>query len=544
MRLNEILSISLANIRRIFSLAPSSVKYLIWGNVFDSVSYFLRTYILARIFAELVSPISINANSSFAVAITFLLAFLLVLSVLSTYMTQNAVVGLDIAIKTYLVKKSVSGRMVEIGKKSDQVSTFLNDIPLITDSIETVLAVVLGVAIWGVGGVILILMVSPLVGITVLVLQAINLLYSLVFAKKLYRATQKIQEKAAELLERIKEMLEGTILFRFFFPKSFTNTLYTSAAEQRAKSGVNRAVVSGALGGLNNAAIKLSSLVLYLMSAVCLFSNQLSQALFLQVVQWAELSVSSFMLSRDLVEIEKSVVGANRIWMMLDAIKPEKAGGLKQDDQKDIVIEFKDVDFSYGENQILHQKSFSISQGDFAVITGKSGGGKTTVFRLILGLVFPSSGDVFVNGLATNDWDIKALRNLIAVVPQENNLFFGTIRENIVVDQNVTEEELIKAARLAGVAEFIETLPDRYDTVVSEQGDTLSGGQKQRISIARALVRKTPIILLDEASSAIDEKMEDNLLETLQRIRKDHTILFISHRQQIIEAGDRTIVIG
>lgn len=544
MRLNEILSISLANIRRIFSLAPSSVKYLIWGNVFDSISYFLRTYILARIFAELVSPISINANSSFAVAITFLLAFLLVLSVLSTYMTQNAVVGLDIAIKTYLVKKSVSGRMVEIGKKSDQVSTFLNDIPLITDSIETVLAVVLGVAIWGVGGVILILMVSPLVGITVLVLQAINLLYSLVFAKKLYRATQKIQEKAAELLERIKEMLEGTILFRFFFPKSFTNTLYTSAAEQRAKSGVNRAVVSGALGGLNNAAIKLSSLVLYLMSAVCLFSNQLSQALFLQVVQWAELSVSSFMLSRDLVEIEKSVVGANRIWMMLDAIKPEKAGGLKQDDQKDIVIEFKDVDFSYGENQILHQKSFSISQGDFAVITGKSGGGKTTVFRLILGLVFPSSGDVFVNGLATNDWDIKALRNLIAVVPQENNLFFGTIRENIVVDQNVTEEELIKAARLAGVAEFIETLPDRYDTVVSEQGDTLSGGQKQRISIARALVRKTPIILLDEASSAIDEKMEDNLLETLQRIRKDHTILFISHRQQIIEAGDRTIVIG
>lgn len=544
MRVKETISVSMVNIRKTFSLAPSSVKRLIIGNIFDALSYFLRTYILARIFAELVSEATTATISNFAVTTVILFAFLLVLGAVSTFMMRNAVIGLDVALKEFVVKKSVHGELRQNGETDERVSVLLNDIPLITESVETVLSIVLEVAVWGFGGMILILFVSPLIGVAVLALQAINLIYSLFFAKKLYRATQNIQEKAAALLRTVKEMLEGTILLRFFLPKGTAGSRYDAAAEQRAKAGTHRAVVSGALGGINNAALKFSSLVLYLASAVCLFSGQLSQALFLQVVQWAELAVGSFMFSRELVEIEKSMVGANRIWHMLDSIQCETGGQQEQQSLTQKIIEFENVDFSYGENEVLKQESFFISCGDFVVITGKSGGGKTTVLRLILGLIFPSSGNVLVNGLATNDWNLKALRKLITVVPQENDLFSGTIRENIIMDQDVTESEMKEAAKSAGASEFIEALPNGYDTVVSEHGDTLSGGQKQRISIARAIVRKAPIILFDEASSAIDEKLENSLLETLQKIRQGRTIVFVSHRQQTIEAGDRTIAIG
>lgn len=540
----------IVNIKRVFQLSPSAVKRLVAGNICSSISYFLNTYVLARVFAKLVSetPLASDEAAFFAVSVIAALICMLGLIAISTYLIRNAVIALDIALKRFFIEKSLNGALLSREDKpaddhsdEERVSVLLNDIPLISESIEAVLNVIIEVIILGFGGLIVVLLVSPLVGLAVLVLEAANLLYSLFFAGRLYHATQSIQQQAAKLLRTIKHMLEGTILFRLFFPRNKSIEQYDQAAEQRAKAGAFRAIVSGTLGGMNNAMSKIAPLVLYLTAAVCLFSGRLSQALFLQVVQWGMTAAGAFMFSRQLVEIQKSMVGANRIWRTLDAIEPEAEREMTSAAETELSIEFQDVGFQYGEKSIFQNVSFSVSSGDFVVITGRSGGGKTTLLRLMLGLSFPTNGAVFINGIETTKWNLPALRQLITVVPQDNNLFSGTVRENISVGLPLSDEEIKAAAVLAEADEFINQLPEGYDTVISEKGDTLSGGQKQRISIARAIARKTPVILLDEASSAIDEAMERELLLTLRKLRKNHTLIFVSHRPQTIAAGDRIV---
>jgi len=201
-------------------------------------------------------------------------------------------------------------------------------------------------------------------------------------------------------------------------------------------------------------------------------------------------------------------------------------------------IDVKNVSFAYKDEFILKNCSFSVEKGRITAITGESGSGKSTVFRILLGLFDPQEGEIFING------DIKldtSLRGLFAYVPQGNLVLSGTIRENMTLcNDDVDEDELIKAAKAADIYDLIKSLPDGFDTVVSERGGGLSEGQIQRISIARALLTDAPILLLDEATSALDESTETTVLSNIKAMN-EKTVLFVTHRNTSLKVCDKII---
>lgn len=201
-------------------------------------------------------------------------------------------------------------------------------------------------------------------------------------------------------------------------------------------------------------------------------------------------------------------------------------------------IEARGIDFAYDDEQILKNCSFSIERGKITAITGESGSGKSTLFKIMLGLYEPQKGSIAINGdIPLN----SSTRGLFAYVPQGNMVLSGTLRENITLwDSSVSEEEVIRAAKTAVIYDFIETLPNGLDTVVSERGSGLSEGQIQRIAIARALLYDAPILLFDESTSALDEATETQLLKNIKAL-PDKTVIFITHRGTSISVCDHVI---
>jgi len=177
-------------------------------------------------------------------------------------------------------------------------------------------------------------------------------------------------------------------------------------------------------------------------------------------------------------------------------------------------------------------------------VVGPTGGGKSTIVSLIPRFYDPTAGSIQIDGVDIRDYKLQGLRNNIGYVLQETVLFQGTVRENIAYGRaGATEEEIMNAAKLADVDEFVSRMPHGYDSIVGERGDTLSGGQRQRIGIARAIIRNNPILILDEPTAALDTESESMVVKALERLMKGRTVITIAHRLSTIRNSDLIIVL-
>ncbi len=207
--------------------------------------------------------------------------------------------------------------------------------------------------------------------------------------------------------------------------------------------------------------------------------------------------------------------------------------------------EFRNVHFSYEENQpLLRGLDLHIRAGETIAFVGESGSGKTTLLKLIIGFNLPKQGQVLIDGNDVKELDLRSYRKHIAIVPQNSVLFTGTIRENITYGlENVTEASIHQALEAARLTEFISTLPNGIDTMLSEHGANLSGGQRQRLSIARAILRDPDVIILDEATSALDSISEREIQHAINNMAKGRTTFIVAHRLSTIRNADRIAVI-
>ncbi|HJM81723.1 MAG TPA: ABC transporter ATP-binding protein, partial [Candidatus Poseidoniia archaeon] len=208
-------------------------------------------------------------------------------------------------------------------------------------------------------------------------------------------------------------------------------------------------------------------------------------------------------------------------------------------------INFQDVDFAYPEReQVVSGFSLDIKPGTTQAIVGPTGSGKTTVIRLLLRFHDPSSGQISLDGDDIKDLRVKSLRSAISLVTQTITLFPGTVMQNISYGKKgATEDEILEAARIAEAHDFVMSLPDGYETQIGEGGHKLSGGQRQRLSIARAVLKDAPILVLDEATSSVDNETEEALQKSLAVISKDRTTIVIAHRLSTIRHSDSIMVL-
>ena len=218
-------------------------------------------------------------------------------------------------------------------------------------------------------------------------------------------------------------------------------------------------------------------------------------------------------------------------------------------DGKDITInhfdvEFKDVSFGYDSREVLSHVSFTIPQNTTTAIVGPSGSGKTTICNLLARFYDVQKGQILVGGKNVKEFTCDSLLKNISMVFQNVYLFQDTIRNNILFgDPNATEEEMIAAAKAARCHDFIMGLPEGYDTIIGEGGSTLSGGEKQRISIARAMLKNAPIVILDEATASVDPENEHLIQQAISNLTHGKTIIVIAHRLATIENADQILVV-
>jgi len=210
-------------------------------------------------------------------------------------------------------------------------------------------------------------------------------------------------------------------------------------------------------------------------------------------------------------------------------------------------LEFRNVYFSYdGEKDVLKDVSFKINHHETVSFVGRSGSGKSTILSLLSGLykINDNRGKIIIDGDNINLYDRDSIRNNIAVVTQSPYIFNMSIRDNLkIVDPNMSDKRMREVCEIACLSEYIETLPDKYDTLVGEGGLTLSGGQRQRLAIARALLKKTDVILLDEATSALDNETQEEIKKAINNMKGSYTIIIVAHRLSTIIDSDKIILI-
>jgi subfamily B ATP-binding cassette protein MsbA len=244
--------------------------------------------------------------------------------------------------------------------------------------------------------------------------------------------------------------------------------------------------------------------------------------------------------------LQRGIAAGDSLFRIIDEEDEVDSGTYRSEDVRG-KVEFRNVSFSYGDEDspVLHDVSFTVEAGKSIAIVGHSGGGKSTLVGLLPRFYDVNSGEILLDGMPVQDYELANLRSNISLVSQDVILFNDTIANNLAYGQlrRCTRAELLQAADAAHVMDFVKDLPNGFETVVGDRGILLSGGQRQRVAIGRALLKNAPVLILDEATSALDTKSERRIQEALRTLMQDRTTLVIAHRLSTVESADQIIVL-
>lgn len=395
---------------------------------------------------------------------------------------------------------------------------------------------------------------SPILTFIALIISVLTAFVSIRINNSIKKHAKNVQNKSARLATLFSDIISGFVTLKMnsgasIVLKHFYKENGESAQAERSRVRMEASLEMAAfLLGI------IGSFGTIIVGALLVADGKLNFGIVMAVVT-LQMSMSSAMqrFGSSLAVFTTSVVRAGHVFDFLELEQEECVGWNTQTqvgtedlhDKCDVVIEFYKLHFSYNENTQLYYEGLKVKNGEKIMLAGESGCGKSTFLKLLQRFYPVESGSVRLYGRELNEYSLMQLRNMITYVPQESYLFEGTIRENIEYGWNKAGspdmDMIVRAAKQAYADEFISELPDGYDTRLTAGGMNLSGGQRQRIAIARAMLKDSPVILMDEPSSALDTHSENVFLKVLDSLMKDKTVIMVSHRMTGVERFDRVV---
>jgi ABC-type multidrug transport system fused ATPase/permease subunit len=462
--------------------------------------------------------------------------------------TENTLANVRLALYTNLVKLPMTFfSQKRVGELNSRIS---NDITQIQDTLTTTIAEFLRQFILIIGS--FIMLASINIKLTIMMVSVVPLVgvAAVFFGRFIRKYSKKVQDQVAESQVVVEETMQGISIV-----KAFANEWYEiSRYKEKIKEVVKVAIKGGQLRGYFASFIIIC--LFGTIVAVVWYGVQLSIAgeitvgqLFTFILYSSYVGASSGGIAELYAQVQKAIGATERVFELLDET-PEKINATPNSASIEKIkgnVTFKNVAFSYPsrkEIQVLKDVNFTANFGQKIAIVGPSGVGKSTIASLLLRFYDIDGGEILIDDKNIHDFDLENLRGNMSIVPQDVILFGGTIKENIAYGKpNATDEEILLAAKQANALNFIESFPEKFETIVGERGIKLSGGQRQRIAIARALLKNPSILILDEATSSLDSESEKLVQEALEILMEGRTSIIIAHRLSTIRSADQILVI-
>ena len=393
-----------------------------------------------------------------------------------------------------------------------------------------------------IGIIVAIFIINPLVGI--LSILSLSIIF-LIDNYQVYKVTNLIDDKNKKnekFTESITEVIRGMRDIKMLNIEKNTINKLDNQVDETIDSEFKINKTTNILGKLASLIDDLTSLfnISFYVFLISKGSLTISNALVLYNY-YSNISSFGGYIGQIMDNINKFNISSERIKELFDNEKfATETFGTKHIKKVKGKFEFKSVHFGYKKNEVLKGVSFTVNPDETVAFVGKTGSGKTTIFNLLCKMYEVDKGEILIDDVNINELDKNTIRGNITVISQSPYIFNMSIKENLkLVKPNLTNKEMKEALKTACLYDFVESLPDKYDTILGENGITLSGGQKQRLAIARALIQKTEIILFDEATSALDNETQEKITKAINNMKKEYTIMIIAHRLSTIINADK-----
>ena len=530
-------------------LREHKAKYLV-GTFLLGLTGPLSNIVVANLSIEIFDKAVYDASLVLPIVFQFLLltGLLAILTPLGKYLVDMAALNTTARLRETVLNKLIQLDQTEFAQShtGDYISRGTNDIQVTEALYKEQLQQVCGILFNGIGCAVAMLLLDWRFSLGLIAYQLLMVFLVSRFAKPLKKASNALQETLAKVTEKTSDIIGGYQVIRLFNSGAHIVERFKSYNDQSRQEAEKRVRISAVYQGVNIFSWTSSFLGFIIVSGWFMSQGYVSLGTILALVQLQN-GVSQLFLSLGTYynELQSSLAGLDRINDLLaKQEEPEYYPLAVEDCYDEAALTLSNVGFSYdGSIEVIKNLDVSIAKGETVAIVGPSGGGKSTFFKLLLGFNFPQTGCISMMGKPASEYTLKQIRELFALVPQEPYLFSGTIRENIAHGSLIaSDEQIIMAAKQANAHEFIERLPEGYETLVGERGVFLSGGEKQRIAIARAIIRDADILLLDEATSALDNESEALVQEALDDLLQKRTSIVIAHRLSTVENADRILV--
>lgn len=458
-----------------------------------------------------------------------------------SYVNINVTYDIREKINTKINKLSIQ----ELDKRldGDTISLFTNDVNTLTQSLYQLLNSVLPSIIIIIGSILIMLSISVKLTLIVFVFVPLTFIVIGIIVSNSQKYFKELQEKLAKLNSHIEEMYSNHDVILAFNGQDLSIEKFEEINNSLFKASFLSQFLSGLIFPIVSVFNNISYSLVAFFGSTLLFKNILTIGVFQSFIQY----LNGFhrpisMISQISIFIQQLKASSDRIFKFLSLPEMEDESSIKPINIENIKgnVEFKNVNFSYNKkDMIINNISFNINPGEKIAIVGHTGSGKTTIINLLMKFYNIDSGDILIDGKSIKEISREDISRIFTMVLQDTWLFEGTIYENISFGENISYEKIKNASKNANSHHFIKTLPNSYNMILNEEISNISIGQKQQLTIARAFLKESKILILDEATSSIDSRTEKLIQEAMKKLMENKTTFIIAHRLSTIKDCDK-----